>query len=332
VGYHRRYGGPHAEVEALALAGERARGATIYVTLEPCCHYGKTPPCVDAMLNAGIGRVVVAMADPFPKVAGGGIARLRQSGIPVEVGMEGEAARWLNAPYLKRVLSGLPFVTAKWAMTLDGKIATSSGDSKWISGERSRALVHEVRGLMDAIVVGIGTVLADDPLLTARPAGPRAPARVVLDAAARLPRNSRLVRSAREVPVCVAVNDRADAVSRAALKELGCEVLAFPGSELIPIPSFLEELGKRGVTNVLVEGGGRVLGSFLDAGQLDMVDVFIAPVLEGGRHGLGPIQGLGVAHMADALVLERREISIIDKDIRIRGSLRSPLTPRTDLA
>ena len=332
IGHHRRFGGPHAEVEALALAGVRARGATLYVTLEPCCHFGKTPPCVDAVLAAGIGRVVAAMADPFPQVAGAGIARLRAAGISVDVGVEAEAAHWRNAPFLKRVLTGLPFVTAKWAMTLDGKIATASGDSQWISGERSRALVHEVRGRMDAIVVGIGTALADDPLLTARPPGPRTPARVVLDPAARLRRDSQLVRSAREVPVWVAVNDRADTARRAALEASGCAILSFPGSARIPVPALLGELGKRGATNVLVEGGGRVLGSFLDAGQIDAVDVFIAPVLEGGGSSLGPIQGRGLTRMADAFTLERREISIIDKDIRIRGSLPAPWMPKIDSA
>jgi len=323
IGHHARFGGPHAEVEALAVAGDSARGATLYVTLEPCCHFGKTPPCTDAVLAAGIARVVAAMRDPFPRVAGGGLARLRAAGLEVELGpvAEADAARRLNAPYLKRLATGLPYVTAKWAMTLDGKTATASGDSRWISGPRSRALVHEVRGRMDAILVGIGTALADDPDLTARPPGPRRAARIVLDSAARLPVTSRLARSAREVSVWVAVTDRALADRRDSLTALGCEVLAFAGEGPVPIPDLLGELGRRGVTNLLVEGGGRVLGAFLDAGQVDAVDVYIAPRIEGGAPAFTPAQGRGHPLMAEALRLERHEVSVIDGDLRIRGTL-----------
>jgi len=245
-GHHARFGGPHAEVEALARAGDEARGATLYVTLEPCCHFGKTPPCTQAVLDAGIVRVVAAMRDPFPKVAGGGLAQLRQAGVAVEVGVESDAARRLNAPYLKRLATGRPYVVAKWAMTLDGKTAAASGDSRWISGPRSRALVHELRGRMDAVVVGIGTALADDPQLTARPPGPRVACRVVLDGSARLSPTSRLATTAREVPVLVAVTDRAPGDRRDALAALGCEVLAFPGAGPVPILALLDELGRRG--------------------------------------------------------------------------------------
>jgi diaminohydroxyphosphoribosylaminopyrimidine deaminase/5-amino-6-(5-phosphoribosylamino)uracil reductase len=320
VGHHTRFGGPHAEIEALTAAGPAARGATLYVTLEPCCHFGKTPPCADAVLAAGITRVVAAIRDPFPRVAGGGLARLREAGLTVEVGLEAEAARRLNAPYLKRLATGLPHVTAKWAMTLDGKTATASGDSRWISGPRSRALVHELRGRMDAILVGIGTALADDPQLTARPPGPRCAARVVLDPAARLPETSQLVRTAREVPVWVAVNDRAPADRREALARRGCELLAFPGPGRLPILPVLAELGRRGVTNLLIEGGGQVLGAFLDAGQVDAVEVYIAPVVEGGAPRFTPAQGAGRTLMADALRLDRHEVSLVDGDIRLVGS------------
>ncbi|MEO6808638.1 MAG: bifunctional diaminohydroxyphosphoribosylaminopyrimidine deaminase/5-amino-6-(5-phosphoribosylamino)uracil reductase RibD, partial [Isosphaeraceae bacterium] len=235
VGHHARFGGPHAEVVALARAGEAARGATLYVTLEPCCHIGKTPPCVESVIRAGIVRVLAAMPDPFPKVSGGGFAKLKEAGVSVEVGLEQTAARRLNAPYLKRLITGFPYVTAKWAMTLDGKTATGSGDSRWISGSRSRALVHELRGRVDAVAVGIGTALADDPQLTARPPGPRQAVRLVLDSSARLPINSQLARTAREVPVWIAVNDRASADRLTALSDLGCEVLSFPGSDSIPV-------------------------------------------------------------------------------------------------
>ncbi len=324
IGHHRRFGGPHAEVEALADAGPLASGATLYVTLEPCCHQGKTPPCTDAVLGSGVARVVAAMRDPFPKVDGGGARILRQAGLEVVIGVEAEAARRLNAPYLKRLATGLPYVLAKWAMTLDGKTATRSGDSRWISSERSRALVHEVRGRMDAIVAGVGTVLADDPRLTARPPGPRVPARVVLDSAARLPLGSRLAATAREVPVWVACTDRAPADRLGVLAGLGCEVIRFPGTGPVPIPDLLEELGRRGVTNLLLEGGGTVLGSFLDAGQVDAVDAYIAPILAGGSTSHAPALGLGVGSMAEALRLDRPEISAIDGDVRVRGEVPRP--------
>src|SRR5262249_12113407 len=214
-------------------------------------HVGKTPPCTEAVLAAGVARVVAAMADPFPRVAGGGLAILRDAGLAVEVGLEADAARRLNAPYLKRLATGLPYVTAKWAMTLDGKTAAASGDSRWISGERSRALVHALRGRMDAIIVGVGTALADDPLLTARPPGPRTAVRVVLDGAARLPTTGQLARTAREVPVLVATTGRAPADRLAALEASGCEILAFPGPGPVPIVPLVEEFGRRGMTNVL---------------------------------------------------------------------------------
>ena len=229
-GHHARFGGPHAEVMALREARAAARGATLYVTLEPCCHHGKTPPCTDAIRCAGLARVVIAIRDPFPRVDGGGLATLRAAGIQVELGLRADAAARLNAPFLKRVVTGLPYVTAKWAMTLDGKTAVATGDSQWISSARSRSLVHQKRGQMDAIVVGIGTVLADDPLLTARPEGPRTAARVVLDSKARLPLDSRLVMTAREVPVIVAVTEQAPEHRRLSLAEQGCEILSMPGT------------------------------------------------------------------------------------------------------
>ena len=324
VGHHERFGGPHAEVFALSRAGELASGATLYVTLEPCCHQGKTPPCTEAILKAGITRVVAAMRDPFPKVDGGGAARLRASGVEVELGLMFDEARHLNGPYLKRLATGLPYVIAKWAMTLDGKTATSSGDSRWISCARSRTLVHEVRGRMDAILAGIGTVLADDPMLNARPPGPRTPARVILDSSARLPTDSQLARTTRDIPVWLAVTDRAPLDRRKALEAMGCVILPFAGEGSIPIVDLLRELGRRGVTNLLVEGGGTTLGGFLDAGEVDEVDVFIAPRIEGGSHTFSPIRGLGQSQMADALRLDHHEVSQVDGDVRIRGTISRP--------
>ena len=326
VGHHARFGGPHAEVVALEQAGEAARGATVFVTLEPCCHRGKTPPCTEALLRAGVGRVVAAMRDPFPKVDGGGFARLAEAGVEVEVGPLGSEARRLNAAYLKRLSTGRPYVVAKWAMTLDGKIAARSGRSAWISGPRSRALVHEVRGRMDAIVIGIGTAVADDPLLTARPPGPRIAARVVLDASVRLPTDGRLVRTAREVPIVVAASSQAPRDRVEGLASLGCDVIILPESApgRVAVGPLLDELGRRGMTNILVEGGSRVLGSFFDAGEVDEVDVFLAPILEGGSHEFSPVRGLGVDSIGEALRLESIAISRVDRDVRIRGRVGRP--------
>jgi diaminohydroxyphosphoribosylaminopyrimidine deaminase/5-amino-6-(5-phosphoribosylamino)uracil reductase len=319
VGHHARFGGPHAEVEALAAAGPAAEGSTLYVTLEPCCHFGKTPPCTEAIRAAGIVRVVAAIADPFPEMMGRGFARLRGAGIRVDVGMEDQAARLLNAPYLKRQATGLPYVIAKWAMTLDGKMATASGESRWISSPRSRALVHELRGRMDAILVGIGTALADDPDLTARPPGPRSAARIVLDSTARLPLDGNLARTAGEVPVWVVVTDKAPDSRRAALVAKGCKIIALPGANRVPIVPLLEELGRREVSNLLVEGGGTVQGAFFDAGQVDAISVFVAPVVEGGAARFTPAQGRGHATISRALRLAHLEVSRIEDDVRIEG-------------
>jgi diaminohydroxyphosphoribosylaminopyrimidine deaminase/5-amino-6-(5-phosphoribosylamino)uracil reductase len=327
-GHHVCFGGPHAEVMALREAGAQARGATLYVTLEPCCHHGKTPPCTDAIRCAGLARVVASIRDPFPKVRGGGLATLRVAGIQVEVGTRGEAALRLNAPFLKRVVTGLPYITAKWAMTLDGKTAVASGDSQWISSARSRALVHETRGRMDAILVGIGTALADDPLLTARPAGPRTAARVVLDSQARLPLHSRLVATAREIPIIVAATEEAPSDRCAALAERGCAIIRLPGTPRVPLVPLLAELGRREMTNILVEGGGNVLGAFLDEGQVDQVDVFIAPIIEGGDHPRTPARGKGVCLMSEALRLEDVSCSESDGDLRVQGIVPRPWRSR----
>ena len=323
-GHHACFGGPHAEVVALEEAGEAARGATLYVSLEPCCHHGKTPPCTAAILRAGIARVLAAICDPFPRVDGGGLTILREAGVKVQLGVLASRAAELNAPYLKRLATGLPYVTAKWAMTLDGKTAVASGQSQWISAPGSRGLVHARRGRMDAIAVGIGTALADDPQLTARPPGPRTPVRIVLDSKALLPLRSHLVETAREVPVLVAVSELAPADRRHALEECGCEVVVFPGEGRVPVLPLLAELGGRSMTNLLVEGGGRVLGSFLHAGQVDEVDAYVAPILEGGDHGYTPVRGPGNLCMADAQRLTRVSYTEVDGDMRVSGVLLQP--------
>jgi diaminohydroxyphosphoribosylaminopyrimidine deaminase/5-amino-6-(5-phosphoribosylamino)uracil reductase len=319
-GWHERYGEAHAEVHALAAAGDAARGATLYVALEPCCHAGKTPPCTDAVLRAGVARVVAAMADPFPQVAGGGIDRLRAAGVRVDVGSCEAEARRLNAPYLKLLATGLPYVHLKWAMTLDGKTATRTGDSKWVSNEASRRRVHELRGRVDAVVVGVGTALADDPLLTSRPPGPRTATRVVLDSHARLPLTSQLVATARQVPTLIAATAAAPVGRADELRSQGCEVLPLPDRDGRPdVTALLSELGRRRFTNVLVEGGGAVHGCFVDAEQVDEVHVFVAPRLAGGAGARTPVGGLGVGRIAEALGLPRQHVELLEGDVYIRG-------------
>jgi diaminohydroxyphosphoribosylaminopyrimidine deaminase / 5-amino-6-(5-phosphoribosylamino)uracil reductase len=324
-GWHQRFGGPHAEVHALVQAGEAARRATLYVTLEPCCHQGKTPPCTKAIIAAGIARVVLALRDPFPKVAGGGIAELVAAGIQVECGVGEEAARRLCAPYLKLVTKGRPWVIAKWAMTLDGRIATSSGESQWISGEESRRVVHQLRGRVDAIVVGSQTLMADNPLLTARTAGLRTPTRIILDSQARTPISAQVVRTASEAPTLIvvaqaAVAEHATAQRAAALAAAGCEVYFAvgdtPGARLAEL---LDELGRRRMTNILVEGGGQLLGSLRDLDEIDEVHAFIAPKLLGQAGALSPFAGQGAASLNLATRLHEVRIEQLGDDAYISG-------------
>lgn len=317
-GYHGRFGGPHAEVNALAAAGDRARGGTLIVTLEPCCHHGQTPPCTDAVLRSGVRQVVAAMADPFPQVAGGGLKLLRDAGLDVAVGVCEAEAKRLNAPYLKLLRTGRPWVIAKWAMTLDGKIATRTGDSKWISGEGSRRLVHELRGRVDAVIIGRGTVVADDPLLTARPPGPRVATRVVLSTSGELPERCRLRATAKDVPVLVATGNESKLTGWAAD---GAEVLALPTSDGgVSVDALLSELGRRRMANVLVEGGAGVLGSFLDARAVDEVWVFVAPKLVGGA-GPSPVGGRGVERIAEALRTNEMTVERTGEDVLMRVML-----------
>jgi diaminohydroxyphosphoribosylaminopyrimidine deaminase / 5-amino-6-(5-phosphoribosylamino)uracil reductase len=321
-GWHRRFGFAHAEVEALVAAGPRARGATAYVTLEPCCHFGKTPPCTQALIAAGIRRVVAALADPFPPISGRGFRELTAAGIEVEIGLMESEARRLNAPYLKRVVTGQPWVIAKWAMTLDGKLATRSGDSRWISGPESREIVHQLRGRVDAILIGRGTALADDPMLTARPPGPRTATRIVLDSRAALDSTSQLVRTARDTPLLIVSGPDATESNRARLTAAGCEVFVSDAPDhRARLGQLLDELGRRQMTNILVEGGSRLLGSLFDAREIDEVHVFIAPKLCGGQAAPTPVAGDGVDRMAEALMLEDPQVMRIGPDLYLSGRL-----------
>lgn len=330
-GWHQKYGGPHAEVFALCDAGPAARGTTLFVTLEPCCHFGKTPPCSRAVIAAGVKRVVVAMTDPNPQVAGNGIAELRAAGLDVEVGLLESQARWLTAPFMQLVTTGRPWVHAKWAMTLDGKIASRTGHSQWISNEASRAVVHQLRGRMEAVVAGIGTVLADDPQLTARPPGPRTALRVVIDSQARLPLDSQLVRTARDIPVLCVAGKSADPATLAALTQAGVEIWSTDLDETghVSPAAWLAELGRRRMTHVLVEGGGHLLGRLFDEQLIDEWHVFVAPKFVGGDTATSPLKGIGLASIPAVPQLVGTTLDILDGDILIRGRTVRDTTPHT---
>jgi diaminohydroxyphosphoribosylaminopyrimidine deaminase/5-amino-6-(5-phosphoribosylamino)uracil reductase len=304
-GHHRRFGGPHAEIEALRRCGEAARGATIYVTLEPCCIQGKTPPCSEALIEARVGRVVAAMRDPNPLVHGRGARRLRAAGIACEFGLLEAEARELNAPFSKLMTRQRPWVILKWAQSIDGRIASRGGDAKWISDEAARAHAHRTRAAMDGIIVGVRTVLADDPRLTARTARPRrVAARLVLDTRLRTPAESRLVRTARETPTWLFCGDNAAPRKVRRFERLGCVVHPVPrDGDVVSLDAVLGALGAAKMTNILVEGGGRVLGSFLDRGLADEAHIYIAPLLIGGREAPAALDGEGSERIADALRL-----------------------------
>src|SRR5438270_519247 len=308
----------HAETIALEQAGAQARGATAYVTLEPHAHYGRTPPCTEALIRAGVARVVVPIEDPNPLVSGKGFAHLRAAGVEVQTGLlEREAAR-LNEAYIHSMRHARPFIHLKLACSLDGKIATRTGDSHWITGEESRARVQELRHQADAILVGAGTAIADNPLLTDRSGQPRRRSlvRVVLDAALRLSPDSQLALTARESPVLVFASETADEASRCALVKRGVEIVqdASGGRDLQRV---LQELGRRSVQSVLVEGGANVAGAFLDAGLVDKVSFFIAPIIIGGRDAPAAIGGTGAEKIADAFNLQDVEISQRGHDIEV---------------
>ncbi len=318
-GWHERFGGPHAEVNALAAAGEAARGATAYVTLEPCCHTGKTPPCTGALLNAGVARVVAAVRDPFPQVDGGGFRQLEAAGVVCEMGVGAGDATQVLAPYLKLTTTGRPWVIAKWAMTLDGKLATRSGSSQWISSPESRAIVHQLRGRVDAILVGAGTARLDDPLLTARPTGPRTATRIVLGAVSP---DSQLAKSAGDAPVVSVVAANCDAADSDAVLADGVELLRVPGAgHAEQFVALLDELGRRRMTNVLIEGGAGVLGAAFDGGLIDEAHAFIAPKLAGGATAPSPIGGQGIEAMTAALRLDPFEVVRTGGDLYCRGRI-----------
>ena len=320
-GFHEAPGHPHAERAALDDCGEDPAGGTLYVSLEPCCHHGRTPPCTDAIVAAGISRVVIASDDPTPKAAGRGLGILRDEGIAVELldGAVGAAARLLNQPFRKHARTGRPHVVLKSAMTLDGKVATRTGDSQWISGEASRARAHRWRAESDAVAVGIGTALHDDPQLTARIEGvARQPARVVFDSEARLPPDSKLVKSSRGVPVIVVCSRAASRTNVQALENAGVDVIVASGAnEGARIQSALSELGSREVQSLLLEGGPHLAGAFLEAGEIDELRIFVAPLMAGGREARTAVEGLGAGQIAAAQHALATEVERIEDDVLI---------------
>ena len=320
-GFTQPAGQAHAEMVALNAAGDLARGATLYVTLEPCSHYGRTPPCTEAIIAAGVSEVHVATIDKNPRVSGSGIAQLRRADIAVHVGQGQYQADELSAPHSRLVSTGRPLVTAKFAMSLDGKIATRTGDSKWITGEESRRYVHELRARSDAIMAGIGTVIADDPQLTARrPDGtplPRQPLRVVVDSSGRIPLESALLRQPGEALIAASGGSEE---KLAHLEEAGAKILTLSALDgRVDLLVLLTELGDRGVTSVFVEGGATLLGSLFDAGLVDRVVAFVAPVIIGGDSALSPVGGVGVERMADALRLKDIQIQTFGEDVAVTG-------------
>ncbi|MCA9213593.1 MAG: bifunctional diaminohydroxyphosphoribosylaminopyrimidine deaminase/5-amino-6-(5-phosphoribosylamino)uracil reductase RibD, partial [Planctomycetales bacterium] len=290
------------------------------VTLEPCCHTGKTPPCTQAAINANVRRVVIRTLDPSDKVAGKGVSQLREAGIEVVVGVCESEAQRLLAPFAKLVTVGQPWAIAKWAMTLDGKIATHTKDSRWISNVKSREIVHEIRGRVDGVIVGSGTALADDPLLMARPEGKRVATRIVVDSAASLATSSKLAMTAKEIPVLIAVGPNADAAKCEQLQTLGCEIIVCDAPDHGQrLHQLFDELGRRDMTNVLCEGGSRLLGNLFDQRMIDEACVFVAPKIVGGSGALTPIGGIGADLIANCCQLKEVSIETIDCDVYVRG-------------
>ncbi len=331
-GYHRQAGGPHAEIHALDQAGSRARGATLYVTLEPCCHTEKrTPPCVPAIIDSGVRRVVVAMRDPNPQVAGRGIQRLRRAGIAVDVGCLQREAAQLNEVYVHWVKTGLPFVILKSAMTLDGKIATATGESQWITGSQARDHVHQLRSHVDVVAVGVNTVLEDDPQLNVRLAGRkgystpvRQPVRLVFDSKLRIPLTARVLQGVEQFPTALATTTMASHGKIERLRAMGIEVLVLPRKGTrVSIRRCLQELGNMGLTSLMVEGGSELNASFLGAGLVNRVYLYVAPILLGGRNAVGLIGGLSPKRLADKKVVSNVRLRHLGDDMLIVGDLRN---------
>jgi diaminohydroxyphosphoribosylaminopyrimidine deaminase/5-amino-6-(5-phosphoribosylamino)uracil reductase len=324
-GFHAFAGSDHAELEAIHEAEGAATGATMYVTLEPCCHFGRTPPCVDQIIHAGISRVVAACEDPNPAVSGKGFATLKAAGVSVEVGLLSEEAARLNEAFFTFIRTGRPFVTLKVAASLDGKISTRTGDSRWITGESARQHVHHIRNEVDAVMVGIGTILRDDPLLTTRLGTPdqRDPTRVIVDNLARLPLRAKVINRASTAPTILAASEMAPRAKLEALEREGVQILVVPGSpRRVSLTHLMGALGKHGFLSVMIEGGAEINASALQEGVVDKVLLFLAPILIGGKSTATAVGGEGIEALRQAKRLRDVRIERFDEDILIEGYLR----------
>ena len=322
TGFHQRAGEPHAEIIALAEAGEKARGATMYTNLEPCCHLGRTPPCTDALIEAGIRKVVAATRDPNPLVSGRGLARLQHAGIKVKSGVLEEKACRLNEVFIKYITFGTPFVMAKTAMTLDGKIATSSGKSRWITGEKSRNYAHILRSRCDGIMVGINTVLQDNPKLNVRLEGESGndPKRIIVDSRGRLPLDATVVKTAARGKTILATTALAPKEKLASLRSRGVDVLILPMKDnKVDLQALMGILGKQEISILLVEGGGTLNYSLLEQNLIDKLYCFIAPILFGGKDAPTPLEGPGIGEPDKAWIVEELEMKQLEDDLLIIG-------------
>lgn len=327
-GYHQEFGKAHAEINAIAAAGERTRGSQLFVTLEPCSHFGKTPPCADAVIAARFRRVVVGCQDPAPHVAGRGIQKLRDAGIDVVVGVCEADAKRLVAPFEMLLHQRRPWVHAKWAMTLDGRVATHTGHSQWISCDQSRAWVHDLRGRVDAIITGAGTVRSDDCRLTARPPGPRKALRLVMDSTGdSIAEDRQLVKTLKQAPVLVCVSRRCSETSLQRLQQLGVQVFQTTSTDHVDVAEVLLELGRRQCNHVLLEAGPRLLGAFFDAEKVDQVHVFVAPKLIGGARAVSPVGGEGLARIPDESNLTHLQTVAIGEDLLIEADVSRKAPP-----
>ena len=319
-GYHEKHGEHHAEVNAINEAGGNCRGSTLYVTLEPCSHYGKTPPCAEAVKQAGIKTVFFAVQDPNHVTNKRGADILKDAGLNVNEGLLKDESRKLNAPFFKLINEKIPYVIAKWAMSLDGKIATYTGDSRWISNEESRSYAHRIRGRMDAIMVGIGTAITDDPLLTCRVDAERISTRIVIDNNARLSLDSQLIKTIKDAGVVIATTPQAPDKRIKELENAGCEIIMVDDNNgLVDLRQVFVELGRRQFTNVLVEGGSRILGSLFDDRLVDKTLTFVAPKIVGGKDAKSPVSGKGIANISQAIQFDEIKISQCANDAVVEG-------------
>lgn len=321
-GWHERYGGLHGERNALAHCSESPEGSVLYVTLEPCCHYGKQPPCTEAILEAGIRKVVVGSGDPNPLVAGKGLEILRQQGVEVQEHVLEEECQKLNEVFFHYITTGTPYVAMKYAMTMDGKIAAFTGASKWITGEAARAHVQKLRHKYRGIMAGVGTVLADDPLLTCRMEGGRNPVRIICDTHLSTPLDSRLVETAREAPVILAVGSQVEKERKVPYEEEGCTLLEIPEKEgRIDLNVLMKELGARKIDSILLEGGGELNWSAIQAGIVQKVLTYLGPKILGGAGAKGPVGGRGFENPQESLLLKPGEITKLGEDYLIESEV-----------